>query len=825
MRKLHREMKALPEFSHCLYILCDSHGLQLLVKDIVESKRWMPVLGKANFLINFFKKAKLQLARLRAHQRDCYIRHKAFITAAITRWGTQLAAVKSVFDNKEALRAFARDPAVLNGTKRTLMKEEDHDTQSSLDQVISYINDIEFWTNLEMLFKILHPIGAAQASSERDRANLSEVIPHTAKRRFELQIDDIHYMAFALDPATTDPKHKMLTTEIVGRAHRFLEATACKEEYGRMFREFCQFRAREGSLFCPGSHMYKAATESTPRGQHILDCWRYLHSMDVSLAALAKRILGALANSVPSERSFSSTNYLHSRIRNRLAVASTNMLTFIYMNSRVLRRLEAAQETLLKSTNGPSWETADLETLLKLEDDFQDCIVVATSIRARVGRDVELRCLQQADIVGVTTTGLARNLDLLRRLHCKVMLCEEAGEVLEAHILTALLPSLQHAILIGDHLQLRPQIQNYELQSSNPRGAQYSLDMSLFERLVQPVRPSDAHIPFSVLDTQRRMHPDISELVRATLYPSLLDSESVRHYPQDVGMRDRLFWFHHEQLEAAAANLDPLNKSHVNEFEVEMTTALVSHLVRQGEYSQGDIAVITPYLGQLHRLRRRMESMFEICLNDRDTEDLVNLETGDAIARAPFRPLVQKSSLLKSIRVATVDNFQGEEAKVIIISIVRSNPQQRCGFLSTSNRINVLLSRAKHGMYIIGNANTCKNVSMCVLAIQTLQSPYPIPIIFFNFLPRAAAIFHVTSGFAAVIRAWANAIRTSFTMQSNASRDVQGPSKAASIPARYLAETPVKRSALSVWTALISLSHVVTDFQRQSAGKLRILHP
>lgn len=101
MRKLHREMKMLPEFSHCLYVLCDSYGLQLLVKDIVESKQWMPILGKVGFLITYFKKAKLQLSRLRIHQQECYGRRKAFITAAITRWGTQLAAVKSLFDNSK----------------------------------------------------------------------------------------------------------------------------------------------------------------------------------------------------------------------------------------------------------------------------------------------------------------------------------------------------------------------------------------------------------------------------------------------------------------------------------------------------------------------------------------------------------------------------------------------------------------------------------------------------------------------------------------------------------------------------------------------------
>lgn len=343
-------------------------------------------------------------------------------------------------------------------------------------------------------------------------------------------------------------------------------------------------------------------------------------------------------------------------------------------------------------------------------------------MQARVRSDVDLRCLQQAAVIGVTTTGLAQKLDLLRRLRCKVMLCEEAGEVLEAHVLTALLPSLEHVILIGDHLQLRPQIQNYDLQSTNPRGLQYSLDTSLFERLVQPTHPSDPRIAFSVLETQRRMHPDISELVRSTLYPRLKDAEVVAKYPKVTGMRDRLFWLHHEELEAAAASQDPINKSHVNKFEVEMTTALVSHLVRQGEYSQGDIAVITPYLGQLQSLRRRMESMFEICLNERDAEELETLEADNSSAQPPPRSLVKKSTLLKAVRVATVDNFQGEEAKVIVISLVRSNPQERCGFLSTSNRINVLLSRAQHGMYIIGNSNTCKNVPMWADVIKRLQA-------------------------------------------------------------------------------------------------------
>lgn len=355
--------------------------------------------------------------------------------------------------------------------------------------------------------------------------------------------------------------------------------------------------------------------------------------------------------------------------------------------------------------------------LTRLHENYNDAVRHKDEIRG----DVDLRCLNDAEIVGITTTGLARNLNLLRKLRCKVMLCEEAGEVLEAHILTALLPSIEHAILIGDHLQLRPQIQNYDLQSTNPRGKQYSLDVSLFERLVQPSHDTDLRVPYSMLETQRRMHPSIAELVRSTLYPSLKDSEAVENYPQVVGMRRRLFWLHHDQPENASENNDSLNTSRSNSFEVDMTAALVSHLSQQGTYRPGDIAVLTPYLGQLQLLRRRMESMFEICVNDRDLDELEAAQDEDSGTNRPHVP-IGKTTLLKSVRVATVDNFQGEEAKVIVISLVRSNPQGDCGFLKTSNRINVLLSRAQHGMYIIGNTNSYRNVPMWADVMKLLAS-------------------------------------------------------------------------------------------------------
>lgn len=77
--------------------------------------------------------------------------------------------------------------------------------------------------------------------------------------------------------------------------------------------------------------------------------------------------------------------------------------------------------------------------------------------------------------------------------------------------------------------------------------------------------------------------------------------------------------------------------------------------------------------------------------------------------------------MASAVRLATVDNFQGEEAEVVVISLVRSNDQHRCGFLRTSNRINVLLSRAKNGMYIIGNCSTTQHVPMWTNVLELLD--------------------------------------------------------------------------------------------------------
>lgn len=83
-------------------------------------------------------------------------------------------------------------------------------------------------------------------------------------------------------------------------------------------------------------------------------------------------------------------------------------------------------------------------------------------------------------------------------------------------MLAALTPSVQHFILIGDHEQLRPSMSVDDLKNKG-------IDISMFERLVLN------NFPYSVLNCQRRMRPEIRKLVRP-IYKDLIDHESVRKY-------------------------------------------------------------------------------------------------------------------------------------------------------------------------------------------------------------------------------------------------------------------------------------------------------
>ena len=136
-----------------------------------------------------------------------------------------------------------------------------------------------------------------------------------------------------------------------------------------------------------------------------------------------------------------------------------------------------------------------------------------------------------------------------------------------------------------------------------------------------------------VLGVQHRMRPEVARLIVPAIYPSLKNHPSVLQYPDVRGMVSNVFFLTHTQLEKA----DHEGKSKANPYEADIALALARHLMMQG-YSASQITILTTYSGQLLH----------------------------------FRKLRRMQTSLQAVRISVVDNFQGEENDIIILSLVRT---------------------------------------------------------------------------------------------------------------------------------------------------------
>lgn len=267
----------------------------------------------------------------------------------------------------------------------------------------------------------------------------------------------------------------------------------------------------------------------------------------------------------------------------------------------------------------------------------------------RMQGDIEI--LKHAKVIGMTTTGAAKYRAMLQAVGCQIVIVEEAAEVLEAHIVTSLSKNCKHLILIGDHQQLKPNPTVYTLAKD------YHLDLSLFERLI------NNGIEHVTLKEQHRMRPAISKIMRH-IYPKLEDHISVTKFDNVRGVAKNIFFINHTERETDVND----SKSKSNAHEASYLIALFKYLLLQ-RYNASEITILATYIGQVFMLRKELKA----------------IRMGD------------------SVRITTVDNYQGEENDIILLSLVRSNERSNVGFLKVDNRVCVALSRAKKGFFAIGN--------------------------------------------------------------------------------------------------------------------------
>uniref|UniRef100_A0A7S1FIN7 AAA+ ATPase domain-containing protein n=1 Tax=Noctiluca scintillans TaxID=2966 RepID=A0A7S1FIN7_NOCSC len=278
--------------------------------------------------------------------------------------------------------------------------------------------------------------------------------------------------------------------------------------------------------------------------------------------------------------------------------------------------------------------------------------------------DAWMRAQFLADAEVICSTTITAGSQALSSFKFHGILIDEVAQATEASsIVPIVCRGAKQLVLCGDHCQLPPSVVSREAEL---RG----FSLSLYSRLVE------AGVPFRFLDTQYRAHPMLMEFSASCIYQGKLKNGidgSLRPQPKGVP------WPNPECPAAffevdVEEHLDGESKANIAEARVLLE--LVKKVLDYGELKMEDIGIVTPYKGQVRTLRKVIFAGI---------------------------PEAEKS---RELEIASVDNFQGREKELIVFSAVRCNDFGGVGFLADWRRLNVMITRARRGLVIIGNAAT-----------------------------------------------------------------------------------------------------------------------
>ncbi|KIY47635.1 P-loop containing nucleoside triphosphate hydrolase protein [Fistulina hepatica ATCC 64428] len=261
----------------------------------------------------------------------------------------------------------------------------------------------------------------------------------------------------------------------------------------------------------------------------------------------------------------------------------------------------------------------------------------------------------------------------------------------------------RHVSLVGDHKQLPPVI-------LSGRAFAAGFSVSLFERLIE-----EGNVPNIMLNVQYRMHPTISQFPSSEFYnfelrdgtvdaagrvhPHLVPPSSlyISHLATSAGdivggtlpssdaNPPSVIFINHSGLESSR------DRSRVNYSEANIVASLVEDLLLKNPDLTGDeIGIIAPYAAQISLITRMFSQ-----------ENKYTARFNEVLGE-------RRAAQVARIEIKTVDGFEGRQKEVIVFSTVRNNPRGYIGFLADRRRLNVGLTRAKRGLFVIGGMETLK---------------------------------------------------------------------------------------------------------------------
>lgn len=300
------------------------------------------------------------------------------------------------------------------------------------------------------------------------------------------------------------------------------------------------------------------------------------------------------------------------------------------------------------------------------------------AVRVGMGKEVETlvgdqlwQRVKNAQVIVATCIG--SGMEVLNRLgeagNFQRVVIDECTQACEPAALVALGRGCEQAVLVGDHAQLPATV----LSKLAKRDG---LGVSLFERMA-----STNGLEPTLLTEQRRMHSSISEFPNQAFYGSQLvnaiEDSALAPVP---GFR----WPNPAcrvcMVDVASDAEAKRGFSTFNTTEAEAIADAVRKFIDAGLDPQ-EFCVLTPYQAQRSEIVRALRA----------------------------RGL---GHLLGVLSVDTVDGYQGMERDLVLFSATRSNESRNLGFLGDARRMNVMLTRARRGLIVFGNADTLRHTQV-----------------------------------------------------------------------------------------------------------------
>jgi DNA replication ATP-dependent helicase Dna2 len=254
---------------------------------------------------------------------------------------------------------------------------------------------------------------------------------------------------------------------------------------------------------------------------------------------------------------------------------------------------------------------------------------------------------------------------VISHLRFDVSVVDEAGQLTEAGSI-AVISKSDKFILVGDHKQLPPVIQNEEAKKSG-------LSKSLFERLID-INLENRDDVLVTLEEQYRMNTNIMEYSSKNFYDFRLKANQniadQKLFFRESIINSKYFDILNPDNNMVFIDFKGLCNFKVNYEQAKKVIDIINEFTKYGILSE-KIGVITPFRAQVAEIRRNLFALH--------------------------------SEQLNKVTVDTVDRFQGSDRDIIIFSSVISNDKSLSDFFTDYRRINVSVTRAKKKFIVIGS--------------------------------------------------------------------------------------------------------------------------